>query len=92
MATSIRLSPELQARASVFAGQLGISLNALIAVALRDYLDHRAADPAGEARGSQTPGAGPTPGSEKDTSIELPPPKSKTQLKRERRRKLGRVR
>ena len=42
MSTStLRLTDELQADASRYAERLGISLNALCAVALRDYLDAR---------------------------------------------------
>jgi hypothetical protein len=53
VATSVRLSDELRVEASVYAGRCGISLNALLAVALRDYLDHpdRRA-----ARGPDVPG------------------------------------
>jgi len=41
MATTLRLPPELKAEADALAARLGISLNALAAVALRDYLDGR---------------------------------------------------
>lgn len=42
MSTStLRLPDELQAEATAYAARLGISLNALCAVALRDYLDAR---------------------------------------------------
>lgn len=44
MSTStLRLPDDLQAEAVAYAGRLGISLNALCAVALRDYLDARLA-------------------------------------------------
>lgn len=44
MSTStLRLPDELQGEATAYAGRLGISLNALCAVALRDYLDARLA-------------------------------------------------
>ena len=41
--TSIRFPDGLKAEASTYADSLGISLNALCAVALRDYLDARRA-------------------------------------------------
>ena len=44
MSTStLRLPDELQGEATAYAARLGISLNALCAVALRDYLDARLA-------------------------------------------------
>jgi hypothetical protein len=43
--TSVRLPDALKADATGYADGLGISLNALIAVALRDYLDARTARP-----------------------------------------------
>lgn len=39
--TTLRLPDPLKARATEYADQLGISLNALLAVALKDYLDAR---------------------------------------------------
>jgi len=39
MAFTARLSEELEAEAKVLADRIGISLNALVSVALRDYLD-----------------------------------------------------
>ena len=42
-ATTLRLPAELKAEADNLAARLGISLNALAAVALRDYLDGRSA-------------------------------------------------
>lgn len=42
-ANTVRLPEALQAEAITFADQLGISFNALCAVALRDYLDARLA-------------------------------------------------
>lgn len=42
-AATLRLSGELQAEANAYAERLGISFNALCAVALRDYLDARLA-------------------------------------------------
>jgi hypothetical protein len=41
MAATVRLPTELQAEAMAYAERLGLSLNGLIAVALRDYLDGR---------------------------------------------------
>lgn len=49
MAITARLPEALKAEADAYAAGLGISLNALLAVALRDYLDAR------------RPGAGPRP-------------------------------
>lgn len=42
MATSLRLPDVLKSEATAYAADLGISVNALVAVALRDYLDRRA--------------------------------------------------
>ena len=41
MAMTLRLPSALKDEADAFAAELGISLNALVAVALRDYLDGR---------------------------------------------------
>jgi hypothetical protein len=41
MAMTLRLSEELAARGRRYAAELGISLNGLLAVALREYLDQR---------------------------------------------------
>jgi hypothetical protein len=41
MATTARLPEALKLEADAYADRLGISLNALLAVALRDYLDAR---------------------------------------------------
>ena len=41
MATTARLPEDLKTEAEGYAKRLGISLNALLAVALRDYLDGR---------------------------------------------------
>lgn len=41
MAMTLRLPSELKAEADALAARLGISVNALVAVALRDYLDGR---------------------------------------------------
>lgn len=46
MATTARLPADLKAEADAYAAGLGISLNALLAVALRDYLDARKRAPA----------------------------------------------
>lgn len=42
MATTLRLPEQLQLEANRYASSLGLSLNGLIAVALREYLDERA--------------------------------------------------
>lgn len=47
MAATMRLPPDLEAAATAYAAQLGISRNALVAVALRDYLDRRVTPPSG---------------------------------------------
>lgn len=41
MATNVRFPEALHAQAQAYARELGISLNALLAVALREYLDRR---------------------------------------------------
>lgn len=41
MPTTVRLPAELQVEAERYARGLGLSLNGIIAVALRDYLDRR---------------------------------------------------
>lgn len=53
MPTTIRLSKDLEDAASAYSKALGISFNALVAVALRDYLDAR------------KPGLAPAPGPDK---------------------------
>jgi hypothetical protein len=40
-ATTLRLPAPLHAEASAYADSLGVPLNALMAIALRDYLDQR---------------------------------------------------
>ena len=47
MATTLRLPPELAADATAYAAKLGISVNALVAVALREYIDGRVIRPSG---------------------------------------------
>ena len=44
--TTLRFPDSLKAEASAYADTLGVSLNALCAIALRDYLDARKAAPA----------------------------------------------
>jgi hypothetical protein len=44
--TSLRLPAQLKAEVTAYADALGLSLNALCAVALRDYLDQRKRPPA----------------------------------------------
>ena len=46
---NVRIQDELKLEAAAYAARIGISLNALAAVALRDYLDSRSARPAGDA-------------------------------------------
>lgn len=45
MAFTARLSPEVEAAAKIYAERAGVSLNALLSIALRDYLDARPATP-----------------------------------------------
>lgn len=45
MALTLRLSPELQAAAAAHADQVGVSLNALVCVALADYVKLRSTSP-----------------------------------------------
>lgn len=49
MATTVRLPEELQREAERYAQTLGLSLNGIIAVSLRDYLDRRLMAPAEQA-------------------------------------------
>jgi hypothetical protein len=53
MAMTLRLQPGLKTEADALASQLGISLNALVAVALRGYLDSQ--------RPRRTPSSAPSP-------------------------------
>jgi len=53
---NVRVHDELKAEAVAYAAPLGISLNALVAVALREYLDRRKAPPA-----APEPSAAPVP-------------------------------
>lgn len=50
MVTTVRLPDLLKTRASAYADELGISLNALVAVALKDYLDSRASGVVGSGK------------------------------------------
>jgi hypothetical protein len=45
MAMTVRLPADLARRGRRYAVELGVSLNALLAIALRDYLDARAPTP-----------------------------------------------
>ena len=45
MAMTVRLPDELARRGRRYAGELGVSLNALLAIALREYLDARTPKP-----------------------------------------------
>jgi hypothetical protein len=60
MGTTVRFPEPLKAEAELYAGAVGISLNALVAVALRDYLDARKRDAPAVgtgSRGEPAPGA-----------------------------------
>jgi hypothetical protein len=61
MATTARLPDDLKGEAAAYAASLGISLNALMAVALRDYLDARKR-PALEGVGLAPVAPSPAPG------------------------------
>lgn len=61
MAMTLRLPAALSERARRYADQLGISLNALLAVALRDYLDARA-EPSPRTVRRTVPGPAPASG------------------------------
>lgn len=61
--TTVRLPDELKAESEAYASSLGISLNALMAVALRDYLDSRSKSPV------VTPSSGPSSLPEKPVSL-----------------------
>lgn len=56
--TTLRFPDPLKAEATAYADALGVSLNALCAIALRDYLDARKPKPAA-LRGSVGPQAKP---------------------------------
>ena len=43
ISSTVRMSDDLKARAEAFARELGISLNALLVIALNDYLSLRSA-------------------------------------------------
>ena len=45
MATTVRLPDQLQVEATSYAQTLGLSLNSIIAVSLREYLDRRKGTP-----------------------------------------------
>jgi len=59
--TTVRLPEPLKAEAEALADSLGISLNALMAVALRDYLDRPVTRPCAVPSASATPAAPPAP-------------------------------
>lgn len=61
MALTVRLSPELQADAAALAERLGVSLNALVSVALADYITLRAPGAIGAPLSSPPKAALPTP-------------------------------
>ena len=58
--TTLRLPDELRADADAYAARLGLSLNALCAVALADYLHARRAVPASEVVQAEVPVSGST--------------------------------
>lgn len=64
MATTLRLPEALMTEAQAYAAHLGLSMNGLVAVALRDYLDSRRmprsgqpSDPSGSSAASSGPSA-----------------------------------
>jgi len=59
MAFTARLPDALKAEADAYAASLGMSLNALLAVALRDYLDSRSGVPQKPAEPAPGPAASP---------------------------------
>lgn len=81
---TLRLPDELVAEGQAFASRLGISMNALMAVALRDYLDGRTtgrlpgvSSPSGRAAGStsarsQAPSPAPAPASASVVGFKAP--------------------
>lgn len=60
-ALTLRLPDPLMAEAQAYAESLGLSLNGLCAVALRDYLDARKGKPAGAPAKVSQPLAAPSP-------------------------------
>ncbi|OHE86376.1 MAG: hypothetical protein A2579_00560 [Lysobacterales bacterium RIFOXYD1_FULL_69_11] len=70
-ALNLRLPPALKSEAAAYAQTLGISLNALAAVALRDYLDARQRSPeqpTAEGGGSGVAAPRPAPAAARPTS------------------------
>lgn len=59
--TTLRLPAPLKAEAESYAASLGVSLNALCAVALRDYLDARQGGEVPAPRAAPSPVHGPKP-------------------------------
>jgi hypothetical protein len=53
MTTTLRLPAELKDEAQIYAKTLGVSLNGLLAVALREYLDRRPAHPTNAAHSAK---------------------------------------
>lgn len=72
-AVNLRLSPDLKSDAAAYAKSLGISLNALVAVAVRDYLDARSRIDQDNSRLSVASPQSPVPLS---TAVAKPPPVS----------------
>ena len=77
MAFSVRLNDELKRDAVAYGERVGISLNALLVVALRDYLDRRLV----AARSLESPAA-----TAVAPAIRLPGPPAQSVKKKKRRR------
>lgn len=85
MASTLRLPPELDAEARERCQRLGISLNALVCVALDAYLRNPPVLAAGPAFPADAGMAGPSPAAE---SVPAPAAALAAQLSRTERRKL----
>lgn len=70
-AVNLRLSPDLKSDAAAYAKSLGISLNALVAVAVRDYLDARSPI---DQDNSRSPVTLPEPPVRPSPAVRQPPP------------------
>jgi hypothetical protein len=68
MAFTARLPAELVEEATAYAARLGISLNALLAVAMRDYLDQRKLQPSSASDAGGSPNASPSAANAASTS------------------------
>lgn len=76
MASTTRLPPALKAEAQSYADSLGISLNALLSVALRDYLDLRAPERRAPSapRPPLAPDVPPSPAARVPSPAQMPAP------------------